>query len=261
MKAYSEILLYEKNRKRAKYYRLTVKNGNLVIEDADTNEPIEIDVDRFVLRDGTTAIDYTTGSQQIGDVTGGNYTEIESDGTIHSVGDALCWDDTFASAGVFRLGASSLTLDTLEDTIKQFRFDLNDEIFIPGIQFPHKMATGLVVSPHIHLINQNAIGATNYNVRFEFEWDWVNIGEELQGSTTADVTFSLQNESALHHSVFEFGDITPTSKQGGISSIFIARVKRISAASNAYNTNDIFTVGIDIHFRIDTMGSRDEYVK
>lgn len=171
------------------------------------------------------------------------------------------WDDSMVAVGSFKNVGSAFTLDTLEDTIKAYRWDLNDETFITGIQFSHSMEIDTVISPHLHLVCKNAPGASPQNIRFEFEWDWCDIGDEYGGSTTQDITLDIGGYPALRHFIFEFTDITPAANQGGISSIMIARVKRIAAAANPYNTNDIFVLGMDVHFQKDSVGSTQEYIK
>lgn len=196
---------------------------------------------------------------QIGAIGDSDYTNFETDGTMQAIGDATCWDDSQVPAFDARNAAASLTLDALVGTLYNPRFDLNDEIF-GSIQLSHRMKTTgtVVIKPHIHLINKNAIGATNYNVKFEFDWAWANLSSTALGTVTSDPkNFSFQNESALTHKLFSFTDITAGAGQGGISSYFLFRLKRVTADSAAYNTNDIFFAGFDLHFETDMLGSRE----
>jgi hypothetical protein len=167
----------------------------------------------------------------------------------------LAWDDSQASAGLFTTGLTSLTLDTLVGGIKQYRFDVNDEVHIPAIQFSHGMMINSVLHPHIHLINKVAIGASPQNIKFEFEWAWVNINGKILASANDPQTFDVGGLDALTHSMWLFSNITPVADQGGISSLFMCRIKRVSADSNAYDTANIFTGGFDVHFVKDTVGS------
>lgn len=198
---------------------------------------------------------------QFGDAT--NYTEFEADGTMQALGTATCWDDSQVPAFDARTAAAQLTLANLVGGLYNPRFDINDEIF-GSIQLSHRIKTTgtVVIKPHIHLINQNTIGATGYNVKYEFEWAWANLSSTgLSTATNDPLEFSFQNTSALTHKLFSFTDITAGATQGGISSYFLFRLKRVAAATEPYNTNDIFFAGFDIHFEVDMLGSRDPAAK
>lgn len=206
---------------------------------------------------GAAAVRYdkATGTLRIGGAT--DYTEIEADGTLKFAGDGTAWDDSMVPANAFRGGVTSLTFDALTTNVYSYRMDLNDEAHLI-VQFPHSLKVGSVVSPHIHLVNKNAIGATGYNVAFDFKYIWANInGVFAAEQQELNVKQSFQNASALTHKMLAFSSITPSAAQGGISSIFACSVKRVAASTEPYNTNDIFTLGFDIHFEKDTVGSRE----
>lgn len=190
--------------------------------------------------------------------TGTDYTGVDSTGMLTFNGAATVWDDSMVPATAARTAAADLALQTLSGGIYAPRVDLNDEIY-SVVQFPHSLKTSgtVTIKPHIHLINQNAIGASNYNVSFDIEWLWGNIGSTLAGTSQSDKRCSFQNALALTHKMLVFDDITASAGQGGISSLFFCRVKRVAAGADAYNTNDIFWGGLDIHFEKDTVGSRE----
>lgn len=186
-----------------------------------------------------------------------NYSGFEADGTLAMYGDARVWDDSMVAPTAFRSGGTSLTFDLLTTSIYTHRFDVNDEIH-QIIQFPHSIDTGTAVIPHIHIVNKNAIGNTNYNVAFNFYYTWANIGSIFPAELSElNVKQSFQNASALTHKMLNFTTITPTAVQGGISSIFMCMLKRVAADDQPYNTNDIYSLGFDIHFLKDTIGSRE----
>ncbi len=170
--------------------------------------------------------------------------------------DTVTWDDSMVSPTSFRSGGTALTFDLLTASIYTHRFDVNDEIHI-AVQFPHSIKVNTIISPHIHIINKNAIGASNYNVAFDFKWTWANIGSAYPAEQQQlNVKQSFQNASALTHKMLVFNDITPVAGQGNISSIFLAMLKRVAADSEPYNTADIYSLGFDVHFQKDTVGSR-----
>lgn len=190
-----------------------------------------------------------------------NHTTFEADGTMLMSGDATVWDDSMVSPTAFRSGATALTFDLLTATIYTHRFDVGDEIHIV-CQLPHSMKLNTVIKPHIHIINKNAIGNTNYNVAYDIHYTWANIGSIMPAELSElNVKQSFQNIAALTHKKPSFTDIVPTAVQGGISSIFMAKITRVVANASPYNTADIYTLGFDIHFEKDTLGSRTPSAK
>lgn len=191
-----------------------------------------------------------------GDHANGHKSSFEQDGTLVFSGNATVWDDSMVPPAYFRTGLASLSFDVLTGGLYAYRFDLNDEPQMM-IQFPHGMKENTIIKPHIHIINKNAIGVENYNIAFDIEYTWASPGQVFPSTNTiSGVTFSLSGASAMKHNKLSFADITPTAVQGGISSILIVRLKRVSAALNAYDTNDIFVAGFDVHVEKDTVGSR-----
>lgn len=204
-------------------------------------------------------VDASADVVQLGNPTAGNYSEIEADGTLVFKGGATVWNDTMVPATAARTAAADLALRAFTGGLYAPRLDLNDEIFMVA-QFPHNLKINgtVTIHPHIHLINQNAIGATGYNVACDLEWAWVNTGSAIATTTPeSDVRLSFQNAAALNHKMLHFTPIVAGAGQGGVSSMFFCRIKRVAAGAEAYNTNDIFFAGFDIHYEIDTIGSRE----
>lgn len=186
-----------------------------------------------------------------------DYTEFEEDGTIVMTGAATVWDDSMVAPTAFRSGGTSLTFDLLTATIYTHRFDVGDQIHVV-VQLPHSLKAGTDIIPHLHIVNKNAIGNTAYNVAFDMHYTWANIGSVFPSELSElNVKQSFQNVAALTHKMLSFTALTPTSVQGGISSIFMAKITRVAASVENYATADIFSIGFDIHFEKDTLGSRE----
>jgi hypothetical protein len=186
-----------------------------------------------------------------------NHTSFEADGTMVMSGDATTWDDSMVAPTAFRSGGTALTFDLLTATVYTHRWDVGDEIHVV-CQLPHALKAGSSIIPHVHIVNKNAIGNTNYNVAFDIHYTWANIGSVLPAELNElNVKQSFQNVAALTHKMLSFTPLVPTGVQGGISSIFLAKITRVAASSQAYNTADIYTLGFDIHFEKDTLGSRN----
>jgi hypothetical protein len=175
--------------------------------------------------------------------------------------DSVVWDDSMVAPTAFRSGGTALTFDQLTATIYTHRFDVGDQIHI-AVQFPHTMKLNTAISPHIHITNRNAVGNTNYNVAFDFYYTWANIGSIFPAELSElNVKQSFQNTAALTHKMLTFTSLNPTAVQGGISSILLAKITRVNADTQNYSNADIFTLGFDVHFQVDTMGSRQTGIK
>jgi hypothetical protein len=198
---------------------------------------------------------------RIGDADGTDYSEIEAAGTLRFNGAARVWRDSMVPATSFRTGGTALTFDALTANIFAYRFDVNDEIHF-AVQFNHDIYASSIISPHIHLVNKKDIGALNYNVAVDFRYTWTNINKTFPSEQSElNTKLSFQNALALSHKVLGFADIAPTADQGGVSSILMGTVKRVAASLQPYNTNDIYILGLDMHYQCDTVGSRQEYIK
>jgi hypothetical protein len=172
-------------------------------------------------------------------------------------GNATGWLDSMVPPTVFRTGGTSLTLAELLSGIYAHRFDVTDAIHF-NLQFNHGMLVNSAVYPHIHLVNKNAIvGAAD--VTFTFTYSWANLSTSFPAvESQVEVVVSYADTAALTHKVLVFDPITPVAGQGGISSIMIGMLTRVNTG---YTTNNIFHLGFDVHYQVDTIGSRQEYIK
>jgi hypothetical protein len=191
----------------------------------------------------------------------GNHLLIDSEGVMRSMSNATMWDDSMVPANAFRNGVTALTFSALTTNLYGYQIDSGDILHL-SVQLPHSMKAGSSIYPHIHLVNKNAIGNTAYNVAFKLTYIWAKIGGVFAGEQSeAEVRCSFQNASALTHKVMNFAAITPAAAQDGISSIFMCAVERIASSVENYATADIYTLGFDLHFEKDTLGSREPATK
>ena len=205
---------------------------------------------------GTAAVEEITATDiKFGDDT--NYSKFDADGTLRMYGTATVFDDSMVPATVFRTGGTALAFVELVDGIFAHRMDVNDVIHFM-VQFPHRMKIDSTIFPHIHIINQAAIvGAAN--VTFTLRYTWANINASFPAVTPdANVILDLADADALTHSVKSFAAIVPVAGQGGFSSILVGSLERVNSG---YTANNIFLGGFDIHYEVDSLGTKEEYVK
>jgi len=192
-----------------------------------------------------------------------DYTEFEADGTLKCNWAATTFNDSMIPATAFRTGWTALSLAELIWNIRALRFDVWDILYLQ-VQLPHNMKTNTVIYPHLHLVNKDAIWATNYNVEITTETSRANIDSVFWTPvvTSTWLVKSFQNAAQYTHKVMGMSTMTPTASEWWISSYVIFKIERITASSQPINpATSIFILGMDIHYETDTMGSRSEYVK
>ena len=212
-----------------------------------------------------------SGTAKIGDVANGNYTEIESDGSIHLIGDSTVWDDYMIPGTSVRQGA------TAPDFVPGFNEDSQiyysafagtgqAEYVFFNLQMPHNWKLGTTIYPHVHICptSTNA-GDTNQRViRFALEYMWANIDGLFPARATIylDSGPFVPNTSQWKHILCKNGTgIDGTGK--GLSSMLMCKLVRYGEDSANIDTypQDVAFLQFDIHYEIDTLGSREEYLK
>lgn len=123
-------------------------------------------------------------------------------------------------------------------------------------QFPHAKKNGTDIKPHLHWSPDNT---DTGDVRWGLEYTWTDIGGTF-GNTTRIYCEDAGDGTINKHQVCNFPAIDGSGITD-VSSMMICRVFR-----DATNANDDFTgqaglTEIDFHYEIDTVGSRQEFVK
>lgn len=208
---------------------------------------------------------------KFGDTAGGNYAEFEADGTLVFYGNAMVFDDlrvepTVRSSGVnvpafaqwFTNGAGSRGVYLYNFTNEVVANE--KEVYFTA-QMPHSWA-GTAIGCHVHWVHSTNQAAAA--VRWGFEYSWSDLGATfgntniIYGSTPVPADADLVQ---YKHYLTPFPDITPTADQDNISSVLIGRVFRNSSHADDTSTGTAGLLYIDIHYEIDTIGSRTELAK
>lgn len=229
----------------------------------------------FVRRDGTTAL---TGDWGVGsyDITGiddlraatarlggdANYSQFEADGTLEFNGDATVWDDYVVpmSRALFGGAANDPTLTKIADNgassagVWAFVFGDGDEVLVT-VQMPHRWKEGTTIQPHIHFFTMTDVTPTD-NFGIEFEYWWADTNEDFPANTTLEtVEIPTGANSQYQH---QLANITAAGIDGTghtISSVLLCRIKRVAAVDDNYG-GGVAIMDFDVHFEIDTVGSR-----
>ena len=217
--------------------------------------------------DTNTAIKVIAGTADIldavmGDFAGGNYTQVETDGTLEFNGDATVWDDLripVSSARVLGPGGTFPPIVTSYKGGFTLAFEdqaVNEQSIFFTAQLPHSYKAGTDIVAHIHWTPEDDSAG---NVAWEFTHSWANEEAVFPGETTVNVTTAADTTIDKHQI-----DIISTMDGTGktISSVIICSLLRNSGdASDTYNGLDANLHEIDFHFEKDTVGSRGVLTK
>lgn len=194
---------------------------------------------RGTLRSGTTA----------------NYSEFEADGTLKFNGTATVWDDLRTPVqnlivpatknpawGAFN-GGQALFFDATTVAGNQ------EEVYF-SLQMPHSWKEGSTsLVPHVHV---SSTAGSPGNTRWALAYTWANIGSTFQAPTTV---FAIQPDmDTLKHTVADFTAISGAGKT--IGSMLICKLYRNGASTLDTYPEDAVLLEFDMHYEIDTVGSR-----
>jgi len=201
----------------------------------------------------------------IGDITGGNTSEIEYDGTLKFNGNATVWEDLRVGMGSFtRRGSADPNWVQFQDNgaastgIYLFAFDASTEqevYFV--IQMPHSWKEGTSIIPHVHWC-PDGNGGAGEKVSWGLEYAWKNINDVFGNTSIVYGDTATLDEDLLDNKHY-MTNLTAISGSGQtISSCLVCRLFRDAGGNGGTDDygNDAFLLDFDIHYEIDTVGSR-----
>jgi len=203
-----------------------------------------------------------------GDITGGDYSEFEPDGTLVANGDATVFDEvsqSFVGANIFTVaGRVDYNFDELTlDFAGNARYP--DEPVGIVIQALHAWKTGGKVRPHIHWI-QNSDNNPNILISYRVYGNGeVPPAWTLKALTSDDNVFEWSGVGMQQITEFNLADSVFSSM--GLSFTIDVKIYRDTQnVSTLFSGVDSYS-GVwsakyyDIHFEMDMIGSREEFVK
>lgn len=243
----------------------------------------------LVLKDDIVVYDYTdsipekifevdniNNTTKMGNIYSGNYTEFERDGTLEFNGDAVVWDDMRFPAVSFGLGASndpnfSQFLDDGGGShgVFLYFFDPNTEEELFGVaQLSHSYKLGTDLHPHVHFIIPTT-GAAGQFVQWGLEYTVADINGTF-GNTSIIYTDASSAATATNSgdgtltANKHYYAVFPAIDMSGITSLcsmICFRIFRDAGDGNDDYPNDAGLLEFDFHYQIDTVGSRQEFIK
>lgn len=201
---------------------------------------------------------------KFGDISGGNYTEAESDGTLVFNGDATVFDDENGSSLQLKTQGAGVSVNATENTLDYTTGTTLNEYSFDNYQFKHARKLGTDIDIHIHW-RQKEANVPNFLIKYRWQINGT-------GFVTAWTNLVVNTEAFTYDSSGDFtqicgGNLVGAPVGDGISGILQIQVYRDAAnASGLFAGADPYTqtaniLFVDVHFEKDMNGSRLRYVK
>ena len=195
---------------------------------------------------------------KFGDIAGGNYSEFETDGSLVMKGDATVWDDLRFPASAQDKSGSPTLVSYKSGQVLTLASNVNQGIFF-NAQLPHGYMFGGDLDLHVHYVLPTAgAGAGVENVKFDATVCVADINGTFGTPQNLTVTVDVQNLAADTHYLVDLGSIT--NSIAGVSAMMIRSLERDVSVANDYSSS-VYLLEADFHYEIDSLGSREEYVK
>jgi len=170
------------------------------------------------------------------------------------------WNDIYIPLAAAKVPASNApTWSTYSSNLKSYTFGLNDYADLSTVEILHNWKEGTDIDVHVHIITDGDNNATARKVKYQIFYDIGDMGEQMAGEANFSGEEDIPaNEPDITHHYIDIGEITGTNYKVG--SLLKLRVKRI-AGTGVEPISDPFVEMIGVHYQIDTLGSRTEFVK
>ena len=226
---------------------------------ADGVVVFDTDLDLFWYWSDGSWVKIATGDPNLEGVTFGdasNYSTFESDGTLLMIGNATVWEDLRISIVLRTSGGSSPVFQQLQGPLYAYKFSgtaLNEIFF--EMQMPHSWKEGSTVYPHVHWASA---GSSTSGVTWGMDYEWKDIGEAFTG-TTSNINSTAAPGGLKVHNISDLGSSGITESDKGISSMIMCRLYR--AGDTDANNDDCYLLAFDLHYEVNTIGSRNVLAK
>ena len=203
----------------------------------------------------------TNSLAKFGDITGGNYTGFEADGTMILNGTATTYDDIQFGISSGKVPASNAPTWATWNGLSEYSFGIGDYIDLGSQEFKHDWKEGSPVELHIHW----STGTGNYvngdKVNWQIEYTWTNMATS-QPFTVFPAPTAVTAEQAFTTTVLPYSHVytsvvafTPTG--GKIGAQLKVRLKRIAKSAGGTDpATNPFALQVGLHYEQDTLGSR-----
>jgi len=228
--------------------------GNLMLDGA--TGPTANNDSTLSLPDNTNDPTITAGEVTLSNVDGDFVVSTDSDKTLRLA--SVAYKDELVPPNAIRRGSSAPDWESFAPSgnLEAMGFDdsTEQEVFF-DVQLNHDYKEGEDIYPHVHW---SPGGTGTGTVRWGLEYSWANVDAAFAASTTVYVEDDGSG-TAWDQQVAAWSALSGTGKT--ISSILKCRLFRDASHANDDYTGDAYFNGFDFHIPVDTLGSREEWVK
>ncbi|MCX6270585.1 MAG: hypothetical protein NTU44_05075 [Bacteroidetes bacterium] len=191
-----------------------------------------------------------------------NNSTFEADGTMQMNGTATVWDDLRVPVSATNKAGSTPTIGVFigNTQIYYFMDNATNELFFE-VQMHHSWKTGSTIYPHVHWIPYTN-GSSEQKVQWSLEYTWVDINGVFSTTTTITGDTPTSNPTSLvakTHYLTQLGTGISGSGITGVSSMLVCRLFRVGP-TDTY-TDKAGLLEFDFHYEVNTIGSRQEFIK
>ncbi len=191
--------------------------------------------------------------------TSSGYTEVQKNGTLVAKGDATCWDDITGSLVARRIeyGTGKLNYNYANNSIsidKNGSITNSADTLIFNFQIKHNAKLDSIMSLHIHY-EQESTTDREFTVKYRIQ-------KNGQSKETLWVTTVIP---IIANNVFSYtsGTINQIAKLVNVdlTGANISDMVQFQLCRTDSNSGILEATFIDAHYEIDSLGSRQEFVK
>ena len=197
---------------------------------------------------------------------GENGLAIEKDGTLRADGEATCWRDELQELIGKKIydAKGNVTYDIANATIVFESGADTDDYVIMNVQLNHDWDETTPIRPHLHW-EQNENATPNWLLAYRWQ-----VNGESKNTAWTNVAYkenAYTYDSGTIIQISSFGDIPLPSSGAGTSSIIQLKLMRdTNNDSGKFSVTDAYSgdaagLSLDVHIKINTLGSRTEYAK
>lgn len=164
--------------------------------------------------------------------------------------------------GVDDWGSGLVTTESSKGVVvKAFNPDIEQEVYFE-LQMPHAWKEGTDLRPHVHWVPLISGGAGE-RVTWGLEYTWANIGSTFSDTTIITNNDNIYSEDLVKdkHYITALPVISGNGKT--LSSMLMCRLFRDATSNYKSDTYSGYAgfLEFDLHYMVDSKGSRQEYVK
>lgn len=193
-----------------------------------------------------------------------NYTSFDSDGTLHSNGNATTWRDEISDILLLKQTGSGVSINSSESTVEfTSSANLSDYLYV-NVQLNHDRKLTSGIDPHIHWF-QSSVKVPNFLLQYRWQ--------VLGGTKVTSWTNLRCNYTAFTYTSGNLNQVcSPLNLLMPPVDTMVSDIVQFRILRDTTNASTLFTgtdpltgiaslLSFDVHIECDTLGSKAEYTK